>query len=61
MFKWCLPLLMVLGDQPSQVLHVWLDHDCALNIMTVPLASMKTATESGLQNHVSMGLNFQGQ
>lgn len=61
MFKWCLPLLMVPGDQPFQVLHVWLDHDHTLNIMTVPLVSMKTATESGLQNHVSMGLNFQVQ
>lgn len=47
MFKCCMPLLMVLGGQPTQILFVCPDDDCSLHVMTVPLVSLMTTTESG--------------
>lgn len=47
MFKWCTTLLVVLGHQPTQIIFVFPDDDCSLHLMTVPLVSMMTTTESG--------------
>jgi len=46
-FQWRMPLLMVLGGQPTQMLFVCPDDDCSLHVMTVPLVSMMTTTETG--------------
>lgn len=49
MFKWCMPLSMVFGGQPAQILILFVcpDDDWSLHIMTVSLVSMMATTESG--------------